>query len=143
MCLCWNACVVVALWELLLVCVGDLFLARFLCCQSILCVSDYLSSPARSSAYSQITPPLLPFPSLPHSLSFSVTPASLLSFSLCLLFSESVYPGRKGDAGVSRLVVSLITLFCLFFLFFFFNTLEAFNHETSGVGLHENCAKAC
>lgn len=95
-----------SVWECLHACVtlsgtaclrGGSFLTCFLCCQNILCVSDYLSSQALSSAYSLITPLLLLLRALSLCLSSSPLPAILLlsffflfvffffSLSLCIL----------------------------------------------------------
>lgn len=76
-------------------------------------LSDYLSSQASSSTYSPTVPLPLLFQRSPSlCLSFYLTPACLLSFSLSLLFSDSVYPARKVTPVPLRLVFSLI---CFFF----------------------------
>lgn len=135
---------------------GDLFLARVLRCQSILCVSEYLSLAAWSSSRSRnhATTTTTASPLLSHSSLFSVTPALLFVsgfVSLFVIFYKSVYPAREVTLGVSGLLASLISLFCL--LSSPPHTpsappsslrLEAFNHETTTiVGLHENSARAC
>lgn len=63
---------------------------------------------------------------------FLPNPASLLSFSLCLLFSESVYPARKVTPGSRGWWFLWSVYFICLFVFF-----KAFNHETTNAGLHE------
>lgn len=126
-------------WECLLVCVtlsavassrGGSFLTCFLCCQSILGVSDYLSSQALSSTHSEITPPLLLFHVLPPWV-FLPHPCQPSFSSCCFSLSLSVFifsfsSCQKGDIGVCG-------FFDLFILFF----LKAFNWNTTGVRPYE------
>lgn len=145
--MCGNACVFVSLWVLLLVCVGDLFLTRFLCCQSILCVSDYLSSQALSSPRPNHATAVA-FPSLSLSLSFFLTSANPLSLLLSFLslsgflifslsFSWCILPERW---YLGFEVGGFFDLFILFFVFIL-SFLKAFNHQTTNVDLHEISVK--
>lgn len=127
-----------SLLEMLHACVGDLFLARFLRCQSVLCVSDYLSLHAPSSFYFLVMPPLLPFHPHSHSPSLS-NPCHLfvLFLSLCYVLRLCSLP-VKNDTRVLRLVVSLICLIYLCGVFFvlFFRILKAV-FDLKPVDLHE------
>lgn len=101
-----------SVWECLHACVtlsgtaclrGGSFLTCFLCCQNILCVSDYLSSQALSSAYSLITPLLLLLRALSLCLSSSPLAAILLLVFLpvcfLLLLTEPMHPSRHVKSG--------------------------------------------
>lgn len=109
--------------ELLRVCEGDLFLARFLCCQSVFCVSDYLSSQAPSSFYSLVMPPLLLFHPLSLSLSNPCHPFVLFS-SVCYFLRLCILP-KNNDTRVSELLVSWICLLYLCVRVLFLRILKA------------------
>lgn len=128
MSVCGDACMFMSLWELLLVCVGDLFLARFLCCQSILCVEwlpviaslELCLLPNRATAVA--------LPALSHSLSFFLTPACLLSFSLFVIFWFGI-SCQKGDTRALRLVVSLICFFFIIIISFPLKGIQPWNNQ--------------
>lgn len=128
-----------SLLEMLHVCVGDLFWARFLRCQSVLCVSDYLSLHAPRSFYSLVMPPLLPFHPL-SPLPLSLTPAIFLScFHLSVIFSGCVSCQKKRQQGLEvGGFFDLFIIFVWFFFCFFLRILKAvFDLKPTTVGLHE------
>ena len=139
-CVCGNACVCVCVTLSAVACLRGgslldtfLVLSKHIVCEwlPVIASLELCLLPNHATAAA--------FPSLSHSLSFFLTPESVLSLlvsllSVCFSFSASLC--ILAERWYRGLEVGVLWSVYLIYFFTLFHP-KAFNHETTNVGLHE------